>query len=99
MCRRQPLHPLAKVTIVLRPQHEMEMIGQKAIREQPHRDSLACLFHQFLKRRIVTIFMKDSLAPVATVQDMVTNVAQRYSGFSSHSVSLKNVLAIVNKVA
>ena len=84
MRSRQPLHPPAEVAIALWPKHQMKMVRQKAITEQPHRRPLAGLFHQLQERRIVTIFMKDGTTSVSTIQDVVTNIAQRYSRSSCH---------------
>jgi hypothetical protein len=72
----QPHHVIAEFAVLLRPQYEVEMIGHQAITEQPHsRRALASLPQELDEGGEIAAFMKNSAAPVAPVEDMVTIAA------------------------
>lgn len=54
MGSQQPLHPAAEVTIGMRPDGQMEVIGHQAIGEDPQRKPFICLCKQPEKGLIVS---------------------------------------------
>jgi hypothetical protein len=73
MAGEQPLHPAAQIAILVRPQHDVKMVVEKAIAEQPQRQALVRGDHQLDKGRKVTVCTKNIGSPVATIQNVVAD--------------------------
>jgi len=67
MSRHQPLHPATQVTVFVRPQQHVKMIGHQAISDQPHRHFFVCLPHQIDEGEEVFLFVKHIIATVTTI--------------------------------
>ena len=95
----QPLHPLTQVSIVLWPQHHMKMVWHQAVAEQTHGNPISSLLDQLEKRGIVTILVEDRIPTIATVQNVVANITERYPRFTGHPKMIRKRLKVVNNVA
>ena len=69
--RHEPLHSATEISIFMRPQQQVEMVCHQTISSQPHRHFFVSLPHQTHKRREVVILMKNGMATIAPVEDMV----------------------------
>src|SRR5256885_943334 len=72
MGSQEPAHVSAQVAIVEGPERQVKMVGQQAPGQQAHRNAFACLVEQCAKGGEVAVFVKDGLASIASVEDMVT---------------------------
>lgn len=77
--RRQPLHPVRQVAVLVRAQHEMEVVGHEAIGQHAHRPTLAC-GDRGEEGGVVVGLVEDLGTAVAAIQDAVAEVADRGAG-------------------
>jgi hypothetical protein len=59
----------------VRPDDEMKVVGHQAIGDDPQRQSDRGLNHRVQERRVILILMKDDRPSIASVEDMITEVA------------------------
>ncbi len=72
--RHQPLHPAVQVSFFMRSQQQVEIVCHQTKSSQPHRYLFMSLPHQVHKRGEVIILMKDIIAAIAQVQDVVNKL-------------------------
>jgi hypothetical protein len=67
----KPLHPTARITVVMGPHYKMEMVRHEAVPEQINGYAPAPLSHCLDKSIKVGRLVKDGLSTVAPVQSVV----------------------------
>ena len=67
----QPLHPPTEVSVFIRPQQQVKMIGHQAVAGQPHRNSLVTFAHQCDESEKVVWFMEDIATPVPAIENVI----------------------------
>src|SRR6266404_8015667 len=72
-----PVHPAAQVPIVNGPDNEMKVIGQEAECQDAHGDFDAGVSNRLQERLIIAVLEKDLPPRVATIDDVVTDTADR----------------------
>ena len=77
----------------------MKMVWHQTIAEQTHWHPIGSLLDQFEKGGIVTILVENRILTIATIQNVVANVAERYPRFTRHSQRIAKRLKVVNNVA
>ena len=82
--RQQPLHPAAQVSIVVRPEYQVEMIGHQAIADQAHQHAGVRLAQKMDESVIVVGVVEYPRPAIATVQGVVTISTNRCSCGSGH---------------
>jgi hypothetical protein len=90
----EPLHPTTQVAVSMRPEHQMEVVGQYAIGQHAHGDGLVGIAHGLEEGLEVAVFVKDLVAGVAPVEDMVANIANRGASRARHAQRLPGGQAI-----
>ncbi len=69
--RPQPLHPGAEVTIAEGPERQVEVIGQEARGQDPHRSPPARLGDQADEGAIILVLVTDGGAAIASIEEVV----------------------------
>ncbi len=84
MGREQPAHKGAQVPILLRPKDQMEVIGHEAKSQQGHGDVFAGFAEQAEKGSVISVFVENGTAAIASVEDMVAVTTLGSAGISWH---------------
>ena len=79
--REQPAHKGAQVPILLRPKDQMEVIGHEAKSQQGHGDVFAGFAEQAEKGSVISVFVENGTAAIASVEDMVAVTTLGSRGF------------------
>ena len=66
----EPLHEIAQLAVLARPENQMPMIGHQAPSKNSHRDFFLRLVHDSQKCEVVEIGFENRFAIVAPVEDM-----------------------------
>jgi hypothetical protein len=74
---RELLHESPEFAVMLGPQHEVPMVGQQAIGEDPHGAAFQRLFQHLLERLEVGVFQEQPHPSHAAVQDVKQHSARR----------------------
>ena len=77
MSGEEPLHEAAKVTIGEGPQHEVEVVGHEAVRQNTHREAVASQGEQIDEDRIVLVIQEDGGPSIPAIEDMVAMAGSR----------------------
>jgi hypothetical protein len=77
--RQQPLHPTAQITIFVRSEKQVEMVIQQAVPDQSHANFVVCLPHQIDERQKIVRLVKNVIAAIATVQNVIQKPTLRRS--------------------
>jgi hypothetical protein len=89
MGQGQPMHEIGQVAILLRPKHEVPMVGHQAIGQQAHAgDVLLRLSHDIKERLVVHFFVKDRESTISSIEDMIKLASQRHAQRSSHRLQV-----------
>jgi hypothetical protein len=67
---RELLHESPEVAVMFGPQHEVPMVGQQAIGEDPHAAAFQRLFQDLLERLEVGVLQEQPHPSHATVQNV-----------------------------
>jgi hypothetical protein len=81
---KQPMHPPAQVTIRLRQDHQVEVVGHQAETQDRHRHLDARMRQGFEEGLIVVLLVENRALTVAPVDDVVANTANRGSRSAWH---------------
>jgi hypothetical protein len=73
---REFLHESPQVAVVLGPQHEVPMVGQQAIREDPHGTAFRRLFQHLLERFEIGVLQEQPHPSHAAIQDVKQHSAR-----------------------
>jgi hypothetical protein len=85
----QPMHDIGQFAILLRPKHEVPMVGHQAIGQQAHAGHvLLRLGHDIEERRVVHFFVKDREPTISSIEDMIKLASQRHAQRSSHRLQV-----------
>src|SRR5688572_22220003 len=71
MGRLDPLHPAAQIAVARRPQHEMKMVRDPAVRQHPPRIAGRRIVKQPQERRVIRLLVKHALPPVPAIETVV----------------------------
>jgi len=88
MRHRQPLHELGQIAVVLRPEHEVPMVGHHQVAQNPHRLPCQRLPHHALESRVVAVVAENSRAGVRAVDHVKYHSPRSYTGSSWHGPNL-----------
>jgi hypothetical protein len=77
--RHQPLHPTAQITIFVRPEQKVEMVVQQAVPDQSHANFVVCLPHQIDEGKKIFRLVKNVIAGIPTVQNVIQKPTLRCS--------------------
>lgn len=80
----QPLHPAAQVAVVVRPEHQVEMVGHQAQCEDAHGQALAGGLKQAKEGVVVVGLLEDGGAAIAPIEHVVDDPADTRASGSSH---------------
>src|SRR5580704_17398267 len=97
MRRQRPLHPAAQVAVVVRPKHQVEVIGHEAERQDPHGKPLAGSGQNGDEGFVVLVLVEDRRAVVAAVQDVVAIAPNRGACGAWHLSRVRDGEADVKK--
>ena len=67
----QPLHPPAEITVLVRPQNQVKMIGHQAMPDQSHGYLVMRLPHQVNERKKVFRLVEDIIACVPSIENVI----------------------------
>jgi hypothetical protein len=81
MRRHQPLHATAQITIFVRPEKQVEMVIQQAVPDQSHANFVGCLPHQIDDREKIVRLVKNVIAGIPTVQNVIKKPTLRRSWY------------------
>jgi hypothetical protein len=84
-----PGHEPRQITIVLRPEQQMPVVGHQAIGQQSHQDALDAFFQNPLEGLVISGLL-DRQPRVGTVEHMINQSALGGSWRSSHRCKLSN---------
>jgi len=94
--RGQALHETAQFAILLRPEHEVPVIGHQAPGENPQGHFLDRLRHDPQEGEVVAVGLKDGPPVVASIQDVEDHSTRRDTGSAGHLKILSARRAAVN---
>jgi hypothetical protein len=94
---QQPVHPLAQVAVVFRPERQVEMVGHQTVPQDPHRNFDTSMGHGFEKRQVVAILAENPPTIVAAIEDVVTKTANRSSWVPCHCSNIPDFCKSVNR--
>jgi len=83
--QRQPAHEPRQLPVILRPNHQMPVIGHQTPIQYPHPRPLLRLPHDPLESRVIRIIFKHRHPPVGPVDDVIDISARIDSFGSSHA--------------
>ena len=83
MC--QPPKKRRQLPIVLRPDHEVPMVREDAVRQDSQRMALMSLDHNAFKRRQIGVFPPQMHSPDSPIQDVINQTTRSNACFSRHS--------------
>ena len=73
------------MTVLLRPDNKVPVIGQDTVRQDTYWLPLVCLNHDALKRLKVDLLPEQMHLPGRSVQDVINKAARGHSRCSRHS--------------
>jgi hypothetical protein len=85
---QKPLHEAAKVSVSMRPKHEVKVIRHEAIGKHPHRDPFAGAGQEFHEGIVIGVLVKDFGAGIAAIDDVVADPPDRSPCRAWHATSL-----------
>ena len=86
-----PVHETPQIALAVGPEHEMKVIGHKAIGQDAHRDSFTGGGEELHEGRIIGILVKDPGAGVTAIDDVVTHPSHRGPGRAWNGRRLKSM--------
>jgi hypothetical protein len=93
----EPVHPMAEVAVVVRPQDQMKVVGHQTSSEYTDGHLDAGMAHGLDKRLVVAVLGEDAAAGVAPVEDMVTLIANRDSCGTRHGPRVNAAMVVGKK--
>ena len=89
----QPMDVRRNCVVLVRPQHQMPVVGHQAVGDDAHRNSAPCALHKFLKMQVVVHSSEQRLSVNSTVEDVIDMPARSVSSCSCHSEGVSNLWA------
>ncbi len=77
VCGQQPVHPSRKITVTIRSNHQVKVIGHQAVSQQPHGKSQRRFTDDFKKCAVVLLLIKDPISSMTTVRHMIAITTKR----------------------
>lgn len=95
--RQKPLHPLAEISLRVRPHYQMKMSGHNTVAEYPHRNALTRSVKQVDKGFVISVFPKNLAAGITPINSVITDSACRSARRSWHAPLLPQQEAFSKK--
>ena len=92
----QPLHSPAHVTVGVRPNHQVEMVGHKTVSQDVDGKSRLGVGHGVDERIVVGRLMENHLPAIAPIEDMTPDVGDRGPCAPWHGSRLSRAAAACN---
>src|SRR3990167_5467588 len=86
--QREPAHEAREIPIVIRPQHQMPVIGHQAVGEDPHGHSLTRLRQHPLEGGIIAVFLEQRAPAIRAIEHVIDQVAWRGAEGTAHHDAL-----------
>src|SRR6185312_5289513 len=84
----EPEHEAGEIFVVLRPEHQVPMIGHKTVAQDSHRHALLSLNQQSLECGIIALPGEESHLAAAAIEDVINDPARHLSCASWHCIIL-----------
>src|SRR5208337_2847212 len=95
--RQQPLHPAPEVTVDLRAQDQMEVIGHQAIVQDIDGQQGSRVDHRLHEFGVILIHVEHRLAAIAPIHGVIPHPTDRRSCCSRHETSVNQAGLQINK--
>src|SRR6516225_3786272 len=93
----KPLRIRTQGAVVLRPNHQVPVIGQDHVGQQPHVQAFPGLPQYLLERRVICRLVKDPCTPYRAVEDVIDITRTSTSSPPSHEPMVAASVAVVKK--
>jgi len=71
--RQQPLHPLAEISVQVRPENQMKVIRHNTVAEHSHANATTGFIEPVNECPVITAFPKNPLPAIAPIDNVIAN--------------------------
>jgi hypothetical protein len=82
--RKQPSHPKAEITVGMRPDHHVKMVGHQAVSQEVDVQTGAAIGHGPDEGVVIDRAVKDGLSAISAIEDVIPSAGDRGSSGSGH---------------